>query len=120
MFPAHAGMSRKSKYGYPDANHVPRTRGDEPLPRKGFVLGLQCSPHTRGCAMWAVFLLGLWIFPAHTGINRLSYRIAGCGCDGPPHAGMSLRPRGLHPTFDRWSPTRGDEPARGPLVTLIT
>ena len=48
LFPAHAGMNRFSTVSILGEQAVPRTRGDEPRPRKRRRPNLTCSPHTRG------------------------------------------------------------------------
>ena len=48
LFPAHAGMNRLKLYLVQLSVTVPRTRGDEPGYERDYLLGNDCSPHTRG------------------------------------------------------------------------
>ena len=92
VFPAHAGMDRKSGAPVFGSGSVPRTRGDGPawlgdtgsshhvFPahagmdqtcwRKA-IKKAKCSPHTRG---WTVpvrgHITGISVFPAHAGMDR--------------------------------------------------
>ena len=48
MFPARAGMNREGFAPAINHEHVPRTRGDEPLQEEAEIDMMECSPHARG------------------------------------------------------------------------
>ena len=48
LFPAPAGMNRRSARCWPSALPVPRASGDEPLPKLCNSVWETCSPRQRG------------------------------------------------------------------------
>ena len=48
MFPALAGMNRRTSNYLSICLNVPRTRGDEPNADQALALMAICSPHSRG------------------------------------------------------------------------
>ena len=56
------------------AHSVPRTRGDGPETPGAWQAPAQCSPHTRG---WTEYTArgcrGKGVFPAHAGMDRVSW-----------------------------------------------
>ena len=146
LFPAHAGMDRRSTRGNGHPSTVPRTRGDGPdssdevpsstglfpahagMDRDTPILAAtepHCSPHTRGWtetrALKSIFGA---LFPAHAGMDR-----------NPPAGQSSAKTCSPHTRgwteFTRWPfhyiptvpRTRGDGPADvislGVAVTLF-
>ena len=71
MFPAHAGISRKTRSGRLRSARVPRPRGDLPSAPMNQLAAILCSPPTRG----SPDIEGdhddrRLVFPAHAGISR--------------------------------------------------
>ena len=74
VFPAHAGMNRHHGGNASSREGVPRTRGDEPDELGYHARSLMCSPHTRGVTVsTADILREPKVFPAHAGMNRMSW-----------------------------------------------
>ena len=76
VFPAYAGMFRKSKPSWGEVGCFPRIRGDVPAEQVADQLQSGFSPHTRGCsgATWPDVLIP-WVFPAYAGMFPLSGQI---------------------------------------------
>ena len=109
VFPAYAGMFRRSPASSPYRSRFPRIRGDVPSVTSSSIRLVVFSPHTRGCS-WnpGIHSLCTRVFPAYAGMFLIDYSA------GVPSAGFP-RIRGdvpdlrtnLRPT-SRFSPhTRG-------------
>ena len=84
VFPAHAGLYRRSTARPPTSTCVPRTRGAVPKSAARTPRMSMCSPHTRGCTGTAGDgRSGVEVFPAHAGLYRIANWI-GCWCCGVP------------------------------------
>ena len=69
VFPAYAGMFRKTHAHYSPPPGFPRIRGDVPNRANSFNNGNQFSPHTRGCSfLWDSPKTAKRVFPAYAGM----------------------------------------------------
>ncbi len=105
LFPAHAGMHRRSSSCLFSGGAVPRACGDAPRQGDGLVLVPTCSPRMRGCTGITVdngYRTNL--FPAHAGMHRRTSARThedsavprACG-DAPPTNRPALRPWSCSP-----------------------
>ena len=69
VFPAYAGMFRKSKPSWGEVGCFPRIRGDVPAEQVADQLQSGFSPHTRGCSLRISQVDSrLGVFPAYAGM----------------------------------------------------
>ena len=91
VFPAYAGMFRRSRRAPRRFESFPRIRGDVPIPKVRACPISKFSPHTRGCSGGAGPAFGVGnVFPAYAGMFR-----------------CAAHDRGRSPSFPR---IRGDVP----------
>ncbi len=91
VFPARAGMDRKSAPRCPCSSRVPRTRGDGPASVTVIRSASLCSPHARGWTAGVICQISPnHVFPARAGMDRpMARRWVGNHCvprtrgDGP-------------------------------------
>ena len=73
VFPAYAGVFLKAPQATDDDAGLPRIRGGVSYSGRPPPLGVQSSPHTRGCfSPSPARLRPLWVFPAYAGVFPLS------------------------------------------------
>jgi len=71
VFPAHAGVLRRTPAAWRMARSVPRARGGAPPRTQSRYCAPTCSPRTRGCsAPRDARARSLQVFPAHAGVLR--------------------------------------------------
>ena len=84
VFPAYAGMFRRSTRTDWLLRSFPRIRGDVPLRSRSASKSTAFSPHTRGCSSES--LLAYWqamVFPAYAGMFRCRWARRWCGSGFP-------------------------------------
>ena len=71
VFPAYAGMFRRTSFCKTLSTGFPRIRGDVPAIHRNRGQSPEFSPHTRGCSDDELFLAGnVEVFPAYAGMFR--------------------------------------------------
>ena len=72
VFPAYAGMFRRTLHLRNDRARFPRIRGDVPVPQWKPKNSSKFSPHTRGCSFFlSLAVVGGGVFPAYAGMFRI-------------------------------------------------